>query len=73
MLHKEQFSIFCVVSLETALFAVVELVVQMSYNSITKGQVLKLMEYIMRYPGAYFREAVDYIESLCDREFIMSW
>jgi len=22
------------------------------------------MEYIMRYPGAYFREALDYIESL---------
>jgi len=40
--------------------------------SIAKGQVLKLMEYIMRYPGAYFREAVD-IESLYGREFIMSW
>ena len=23
----------------------------------------------MRYPGAYFREAVDYIESLCDRVY----
>ena len=33
-----------------------------------------LMEYVMRYPGAYLqlREAINYIEGICGREFSAS-
>ena len=31
-----------------------------------------LMEYVMRYPGAYLREAINYIEEICGCEFSAS-
>ena len=40
--------------------------------SISREETFTLMEYVMRHPGAYLREAVDYIESICGREFSMS-
>ena len=41
-------------------------------SSITRGESFMLMEYVMRYPGAYLREAINYIEGICGREFSAS-
>ena len=41
-------------------------------SSITTGESFMLMEYVMRYPGAYLREAINYIEGICGREFSAS-
>ena len=41
-------------------------------SSITRGELFVLMEYVMRYPGAYLREAINYIEGICGREFSAS-
>ena len=41
-------------------------------SSITKGESFLLMEYVMRYPGAYLREAIKHIEGICVREFSAS-
>ena len=38
-------------------------------SSITRGESFMLMEYVTRYPGAYMRKAINYIEGTCDREF----
>ena len=40
--------------------------------SISRGEAFMLMEYVMCHPGEYLSEAVDYIESICGREFSMS-
>ena len=34
-------------------------------SSITIGELFMLMEYVMRYPGAYLREEINYIEGIC--------
>ena len=36
--------------------------------SIARDEAFLLMEYIMRHPGAYLREAVHYLENICGRE-----
>ena len=41
-------------------------------SSITRGESFMLMEYVMRYPGAYLREAIKCIEGICGREFSAS-
>ena len=41
-------------------------------SSITREESFMLMKYIMRYPGAYFKEAINYIEGICGREFSAS-
>ena len=41
-------------------------------SSITRGELFMLMEYVMRYPGAYLTEAINYIEGICGREFSAS-
>ena len=41
-------------------------------SSITRAASFMLMEYVMRYPGAYLREAINYIEGICGREFSAS-
>ena len=41
-------------------------------SSITRGELFMLVEYVMRYPGAYLREAINYIEGICGREFSAS-
>ncbi|XP_078380231.1 uncharacterized protein LOC144663179 [Oculina patagonica] len=41
-------------------------------SSITRGEAFMLMEYVMRYPGAYLREAIEHIERICGREFSTS-
>ena len=41
-------------------------------SSITRAESFMLMEYVMRYPGAYMREAINYIEGICGREFSAS-
>ena len=38
-------------------------------SSITRAESFMLMEYVMRYPGAYLKEAINYIEGICGREF----
>ena len=40
--------------------------------SITRDEAFLLMEYIMRHPGAYLREAVHYLENICGRELSLS-
>ena len=41
-------------------------------SSITRAESFMLMEYVMRYPGAYLKEAINYIEGICGREFSAS-
>ena len=41
-------------------------------SSITRVESFMLMEYVLRYPGAYLKEAIDYIEGICGREFSAS-
>ena len=41
-------------------------------SSITRGESFMLMVYVMRYPGAYLREAINYNEGICGREFSAS-
>ena len=41
-------------------------------SSITRGESFMLLEYVMRYPGAYLREAINYMEGICGREFSAS-
>ena len=41
-------------------------------SSITRAESFMLMEYVMCYPGAYLREAINYIEGSCGREFSAS-
>ena len=40
--------------------------------SIARDEAFLLMEYIMRHPGAYLREAVHYLENICCRELSLS-
>ena len=40
--------------------------------SIARDEAFLLMEYIMRHPGAYLREAVHYLENICGRELSLS-
>ena len=40
--------------------------------SIAKDETFLLMEYIMRHPGAYLREAVHYLENICGQELSLS-
>ena len=41
-------------------------------SSITRGESFMLMGYVMRYPGAYLREAINYNEGICGHEFSAS-
>ena len=41
-------------------------------STITRAESFMLMEYVMLYPGAYLREAINYIEEICGREFSAS-
>ena len=41
-------------------------------SSITRAASFMLMEYVMRYPGAYLREAINFIEGICGRKFSAS-
>ena len=34
-------------------------------SSITRAESFMLLEYVMRYPGAYLREAINYIQGIC--------
>ena len=40
--------------------------------SIARDEAFLLMEYIMRHPGSYLREAVHYLENICGRELSLS-
>ena len=41
-------------------------------SSITRAESFMLMEYVMRYPGAYLREERNYIKGICGHEFSAS-
>ena len=41
-------------------------------STITRAESFMLMEYVMPYPGAYLREAINYIKGICGREFSAS-
>ena len=40
--------------------------------SIARDEAFLLMEYVMRHPGTYLREAVHYLENSCGRELSLS-
>ena len=40
--------------------------------SIARDETFLLMEYVMRHPGTYLREAVHYLENSCGRELSLS-